>query len=82
MSTICRVEGAPRAILGYDETTGNPIAVLSLQCSTTAQLPSIGDTVEGYIVAAGTIAQLIQDGKWVTLDGDDDWYDENGNEVA
>ena len=76
MSTICRVEGPPRAILGYDETTGNPIAVLSLQCSTTAQLPGIGDTVEGYIVAAGTDAQIIQTGSWVTLDGDDSWYPE------
>lgn len=76
MSTICRVEGKPRAILGYDEGTSKPIAVLSLQVSTTAQLPSIGDTVEGFIVAAGTDAQIIQTGSWVTLDGDDSWYPE------
>lgn len=53
-------------------------AVLDLQVSTTDDLPVIGSTCGGFVIAAGTIAQVIQVGKFYTLDDDDNWYDEDG----
>lgn len=51
-------------------------ARLDLQVSTRAELPHIGDTVEGYTVAAGTIAQIIQSDEptFLTLDENDTYY--------
>lgn len=59
---------------------GNMNAVLDLQVSTTADLPEIGDEVGGYIVCAGSIAEIIQSGVFATLDDDNKWYS-GGSEV-
>ena len=52
------------------------VARLDLQVSTTDELPHLGDKVEEYTVAAGTIAQIIQSDEptFLTLDEDDDYY--------
>lgn len=52
------------------------VARLDLQVSTEEELPHLGDTVENYTVAAGTIAQIIQSDEptFLTLDEDDDYY--------
>ena len=60
---------------------GNLNAVLDIQVSETSDLPSAGSTVCGYTIVSGSIAQIIQEGKFVTLDNDGNWYDEDGNEV-
>ena len=62
---------------GYNENN-RPIAKLDLQASEYSDLPSLGDEVFGYIVAAGTNAQVVQEGGFVTLDADGDWYDARG----
>lgn len=67
-----RIEGKPREIKRV--TDGKIVAVLDIQVSTTDDLPHIGDEFENYIVAAGTIAQVIQDGVFLTLDDDDNYY--------
>ena len=52
-----------------------------LQVSTADELPGYGDDLDGLgRTDAGTIAQDIQGGKYYTLDGDGNWYDEDGNE--
>lgn len=56
--------------------------VVDLQVSTPEELPALNENVEGIIIAAGSIAQIIQNGEWVTLDDDGSWYDESGNEVS
>ncbi len=56
--------------------------VYDLQVSTTSDLPALGASLVGLRVAAGTIAQCIQDGKFYTLDGDGSWYDSDGNEAS
>lgn len=55
---------------------GALMARLDLQVSTRAELPHIGDAVEGYIVAAGTIARIIQSDEptFLTLDENDSYY--------
>lgn len=62
---------------------GNGNAVLDLQVSTAAELPTKGASI-GFAtrVAAGSIAQIIQTGEFVTLDDDGDWYDASGNVVG
>lgn len=55
--------------------------VVDLQVSTPEELPDLNENVEGIIIAAGSIAQIIQTGEWVTLDDDGSWYDASGNEV-
>lgn len=64
---------------GIRETDGVN-SVFDLQVSTVEELPHIGDAIGSHKVAAGTISQCIQDGKWYTLDDDGSWYDEDGNE--
>lgn len=59
-------------IIGF--INGKPVARLDMQASTAADLPSKGDEVDGYIVAAPSTAQIIQLGKFGTLDDDDKWY--------
>ena len=54
-------------------------AVFDLQVSASDELPDLGQVIAGLKVAAGTIAQVIQTGKWYTLDADGDWYDKDGN---
>lgn len=71
-----RVE-RPREIKGIDQTTGKVIAVLDLQVASAADLPTIGAQVENYIVAAGSIAQIVEadEPTYVTLSGDSEqWY--------
>lgn len=75
---MCRIE-AVRDIIEYKD--GKAVAVLDLQVSTAADLPDIGDEIGQYIVAAGSIAQIVQaDGPtFVTLDDDTTagtWYPE------
>lgn len=69
----------PRQIIGYVD--GKPVAKIDLQVDAYSDLPGSGDTVDGYIVAPGSIAQVVQEGKFVTLAGDGDWYDSTGNVV-
>lgn len=57
------------------------IKVVDLQVSEATELPALGENVEGIIIAAGSIAQVIQTGDFVTLDSNGSWYDESGNEV-
>lgn len=57
-------------------------AVLDIQVSTVDELPDIGDEVEGYKIAAGSIAQIVQTGGWYTLDDDEKWYDTDGVEAG
>lgn len=67
----------PTEIKGFDAESGKTIAVLDLQVSTSADLPSLGDVVENYIIAAGSNAQIVRASTptFVTLDGDDgNWY--------
>ena len=65
------ITGRPE-LIGF--MNGKPIAKLDLQASTAADLPSKGDVVDSYIVAAPSNAQIIQLGKFATLDDDDTWY--------
>ena len=60
----------------------NDSAVLDIQVSTVDELPDIGDEVEGYKIAAGSIAQIVQTGNWYTLDADEKWYDTDGVEAG
>lgn len=74
----------PRQIIGYDEDN-KPIAVLDTQVGTAADLPDAGDEVDGYIVAAGSIAQIVEadEPTFVTLSGDSgSWYPEHSDTSA
>ena len=79
-----RVEGKPREVQGYQD--GKTIAVLDLQVATAADLPEIGDEVEGYIVAAGSNAQIVEADEitFVTLSGDSEewWPDQSGTRAS
>jgi hypothetical protein len=65
------VENA-RQIIGYQ--SGRAVAKLNLQASTASDLPELGSVVEEYIVAAGSIAQIIRAAEIRTLDSDGTWY--------
>lgn len=65
------VENA-RQIIGHQ--SGQTVAKLNLQASTVSDLPELGSVVEGHIVAAGSIAQIIQTAEIRTLDSDGTWY--------
>lgn len=75
-----RIEGKPREVQGYQD--GKTIAVLDLQVATAADLPELGGVVENYIVAAGSIAQIVEadEPTYVTLSGDSEewWPDQSG----
>ena len=79
-----RVEGKPREVQGYQD--GKTIAVLDLQVGTAADLPELGGVVENYIVAAGTIAQIVEadEPTYVTLSGDSEewWPDQSGTKAG
>ena len=45
-----------------------------LQASTRSDLPEIGATLDGAKVAAGTIAQIVQEDNFVTLDDNGNYY--------
>lgn len=70
-----RVEGHPREIIGHDEN-GVMLAVADLQVSTRADLPSEGEIVGDLIPQPGSIAQIIQECEFVTMDADFAWYPE------
>lgn len=59
-------------ILGTKE--GRVVAKLDIQVETSADLPKLGDAVSGYIIAAGSIAQVVQEGCFKTLSGTDVWF--------
>lgn len=79
-----RVEGKPREVQGYQD--GKTIAVLDLQVATAADLPDLGGVVENYIVAAGSIAQIVEadEPTYVTLSGDSEewWPDQSGTKAG
>ena len=79
-----RVEGKPREVQGYQD--GKTIAVLDLQVATAADLPELGGVVENYIVAAGSIAQIVEadEPTYVTLSGDSEewWPDQSGTKAG
>lgn len=63
----------------WKDDTGAICAKLALQVSTRDDLPSIGGTVGGMKVQAGSFAQIVQEGTLVTLDDDTasgTWYPE------
>lgn len=51
----------------------HPIVKAELQVSSTDELPSLYELVDGVIVGPGSISQLIEDGGFVTIDEDGDW---------
>lgn len=53
--------------------------VVNLQVSVPEELPELNENVEGIIIAAGSVAQIIRTGEWVTLDDDGTWYNSNGD---
>ena len=69
---MVRVEGIRQDIT-------RDIKVVDLQVSTTDELPTIGENIDGIIIAAGSIAQVIQSGVYFTLDDDGTWYNSNGD---
>lgn len=50
--------------------------VADMQVSTADELPTLGGTVGVYVIEAGTIAQVIQNAKFLTLDANGTWYPE------
>lgn len=61
----------------YNDGSGRD--ALDLQVSTVAELPAINEELGMRLkVGAGSIAQVIQTGKWYTLDDNGTWYDSDG----
>lgn len=84
MSSWRRIEGNPREVKGIDHETGKIIAVVDMQVGTAADLPELGEEVENYIVAAGSIAQIVEADTFVTLSGDSEewWPDQSGTKAG
>lgn len=59
-------------------------AVMDIQVSTAAELPSLNDVVCGLKIIAGSIAQIVQADSptFVTLDADGTWYPEQSDSSA
>lgn len=59
-------------------------AVMDIQVSTAAELPSLNDVVCGLKIQAGSIAQIIQSDSptFVTLDASGTWYPEQSDSSA
>lgn len=59
-------------------------AVMDIQVSTAAELPSLNDVVCGLKIIAGSIAQIIQADSptFVTLDADGTWYPKQSDSSA
>lgn len=53
--------------------------VVDLQVSTIEELPALDQDINTIIIAAGSIAQVIQSGTFYTLDDNGTWYDSDGN---
>ena len=62
----------------WTDSTGVRHVVADLQVSTADELPALGGNVGVNVIEAGTIAQVIQAGGFVTLDDDGNWYDTDG----
>lgn len=58
----------------WTDSTGVRHIVADLQVSTADELPTIGGYVGVNVIEAGTIAQVIQDDKFLTLDANGTWY--------
>ena len=58
------------------DSAGERHIVADLQVSTVDELPALGGYVGVNIIEAGTIAQVIQDAKFLTLDENGTWYPE------
>lgn len=84
MSSWRRIEGNPREVKGIDHETGKIIAVVDMQVGTAADLPELGEVVENYVVAAGSIAQIVEADTFVTLSGDSEewWPDQSGTKAG
>jgi hypothetical protein len=52
------------------------LAVADIQVSTRDELPAEGEIVGDLILQPGSIAQIIQEGEFVTMDADFAWYPE------
>ena len=53
--------------------------VVDLQVSTIEELPTLNQDINTIIIAAGSIAHVIQSGTFYTLDDNGTWYDSDGN---
>ena len=71
---MIRVEN-PREVI---HTGGMQEAVLDIQVSTGAELPTLRSEVSGYIILPGSIANVIQTGGFYELDDDGTWYNTDG----
>ena len=60
----------------WTDSTGVRHIVADLQVSTADELPELGGHVGVNVIEAGTIAQVIQDAKFLTLDENGTWYPE------
>lgn len=58
-----------------------PFAAVEIQCSAASDLPAMHDQLDGVVICEGSIAQIIQSGKFATLDDDGKWY-ADGSEVS
>ena len=56
--------------------------VADIQVSTADELPALGGTIGVYVIEAGTIAQVIQDAKFLTLDASGKWYPEQSDSAS
>lgn len=63
----------------YD-ADGTPWVTVDIQVSTADDLPELGDDIGIGKVDEGSTAQAVQEGKFYTLDADEGWYDDDGNE--
>ena len=60
----------------WTDSTGVRHIVADLQVSTADELPTLGGYVGVNVIEAGSIAQVIQDAKFLTLDENGTWYPE------
>lgn len=60
----------------WTDSTGVRHIVADLQVSTADELPALGGYVGVNVIEAGTIAQVIQDANFLTLDENGTWYPE------
>lgn len=71
-----------REIEGVRRINMDGSAVLDIQVSEASDLPALGDTFYSFVVASGTIAQIVKRGVYATLNDDGKYYDEDGTEVT
>lgn len=66
----------------WTDSTGVRHVVADLQVSTADELPALGGYVGVNVIEAGSIAQIIQTGDFVTLDENGSWYSADGSGAA